>query len=133
MRIGGQTFLRVVAGAFAAAAIVMAAIQATRGPDEAEQSVRSATLPSADPLTAEVARCAAMGEAALGRDHPSVAEALLYASKVSVRKGNADEAKASQASGKAYTVPKKLFVRYGSQASGAAPLDEGLQQHFVRL
>lgn len=38
MRNGGQTFLRIVAGAFAAAVIVLAAIQATRGPDEAEQS-----------------------------------------------------------------------------------------------
>lgn len=68
MRIGGQTLLRIVAGAFAAAVIVLAAIQATRGPDEAEQSVRSSTLPSTDPLTAEVARCAGMGEAALQDD-----------------------------------------------------------------
>lgn len=64
MRIGGQTLLRIAAGAFVAAVIVLAAIEATRGPDEAEQPVRSAS-PSADPLTAEMARCAAMGEAAL--------------------------------------------------------------------
>lgn len=68
MRIGGQTLLRIAAGAFAAAVIVLAAVEATRGPDEAKQSVRSSTLPSTDLLTAEVARCAAMAEAALQDD-----------------------------------------------------------------
>jgi conjugative transfer region protein TrbK len=64
MRIGGQSLLRIAAGAFVAAVIVLAAIEATRAPDEAEQPVRSAMRP-ADPLTAEMSRCAAMGEAAL--------------------------------------------------------------------
>lgn len=64
MRIGGQTLLRIAAGAFAAAVIVQAAIEATRAPNEAETPVRSA-VPPADPLSAEVSRCAAIGEAAL--------------------------------------------------------------------
>lgn len=64
MRIGGQTLLRIVAVAFAAAVIVLAAVEATRAPNEAEQPVRS-VVPPADPLTAEVSRCAAIGEAAL--------------------------------------------------------------------
>jgi conjugative transfer region protein TrbK len=64
MRIGGQTLLRIAAGAFVAAVIVLAAIEATRAPDDAAQPTRPAP-PSADPLTAEISRCAAMGEAAL--------------------------------------------------------------------
>ena len=64
MRIGGQTLLRIAAGAFVAAVIVLAAVEATRAPNEAEQPVRSA-VPPADPLSAEVSRCAAIGEAAL--------------------------------------------------------------------
>ena len=64
MRIGGQTLLRIAAGAFVAAVIVLAAIEANRAPDQAETPVRSA-VPPADPLTAEVSRCATMGEAAL--------------------------------------------------------------------
>lgn len=64
MRIGGQTLLRIAAGAFAAAVMMQAAIEATRAPNEAEQPVRS-VVPPADPLSAEVSRCAAIGEAAL--------------------------------------------------------------------
>ena len=64
MRIGGQTLLRIAAGAFVAAVIVLAAVEATRAPNEAEQPVRSA-VPPADPLSAEVSRRAAIGEAAL--------------------------------------------------------------------
>jgi conjugative transfer region protein TrbK len=64
MRIGGQTLLRITAGAFVAAVIVLAAIEATRAPNDAAQPTRPAP-PSADPLTAEISRCAAMGEAAL--------------------------------------------------------------------
>ncbi len=64
MRISGQTLLRIAVGAFVAAVIVLAAIEAARAPDEAETPVTSAA-PPADPLTAEMSRCAAMGEAAL--------------------------------------------------------------------
>ncbi|MFN8831649.1 MAG: putative entry exclusion protein TrbK-alt [Labrys sp. (in: a-proteobacteria)] len=64
MRNGGQTLLRIAAGAFVASVIVLAAIEATRGPNEAKQPLRSA-VPPADPLTAEMSRCAAIGEAAL--------------------------------------------------------------------
>lgn len=64
MRIGGQTLLRITAVALAAAVIVLAAVEATRAPNEAKQPVRSA-VPPTDPLTAEVSRCAAIGGAAL--------------------------------------------------------------------
>ena len=40
-----------------------------------------------------MARSLKLRENLLGRDHPSVAEALLHASKVALRKGNAAEAK----------------------------------------
>jgi conjugative transfer region protein TrbK len=67
VRTGGQTLRRIAAAILAAGVVALAAIEATRAPQDGGRPGGSAA-PSADPLTAEISRCAALGEAALQDD-----------------------------------------------------------------